>query len=100
MPWRLLTLLLAGQLMASMDTSILTVATPVLQRELDAPPTILQAVFPPHTFPFGVLVGPGARLGANHGHAKLVKVGLAGFTASSLLCGLAPNAATLLVGRL
>src|SRR3954447_8484660 len=100
MPWRLLTLLLAGQLMASMDASILTVATPVLQRELDASPTMLQAIFAAYTFTFGVLVVTGARLGANHGHAKLFKVGLAGFTASSLLCGLAPNAPTLLVGRL
>src|SRR4051812_8600762 len=45
MPWRLLTLLLIGQLLASMDASILTVATPVLQHELDASPTMLQAIF-------------------------------------------------------
>ena len=54
MPWRLLTLLLAGQLLASMDASILTVATPVLQRELDASPTMLQAIYAAYAFSFGV----------------------------------------------
>ena len=56
MPWRLLTLLLTGQLLASMDASILTVATPRLQSELDASPTMLQAIFAAYTFTFGVLV--------------------------------------------
>jgi len=100
MPWRLLALLLTGQLLASMDVAILTVATPLLQRELDASPTMLQAIFASYTFAFGVLVVTGARLGANHGHGNLFLIGLAGFTASSLLCGLAPNAPTLLAGRL
>jgi MFS family permease len=100
MPWRLLTLLLAGQLMASMDAAILTVATPVLQRELDASPTMLQAIFAAYTFTFGVLVVTGARLGANRGHGNLFLAGLAGFTASSLICGLAPSAPVLLAGRL
>jgi MFS family permease len=100
MPWRLLTLLLFGQLLASMDASILTVATPVLQRELQASPTMLQAIFAAYTFTFGVLVVTGARLGDDRGHGNMFLAGLAGFTASSLLCGLAPNAATLLIGRL
>jgi MFS family permease len=100
MPWRLLTLLLTGQLLASMDASILSVATPVLQHELDASPTMLQAIFAAYTFTFGVLVVTGARLGDDRGHGNMFLAGLAGFTASSLLCGLAPNATTLLVGRL
>ena len=100
MPWRLLTLLLIGQLLASMDASILTVATPVLQHELDASPTMLQAIFAAYTFTFGVLVVTGARLGDDRGHGNMFLAGLAGFTASSLLCGLAPSAPVLLAGRL
>src|SRR4051812_35770892 len=100
MPWRLLSLLLIGQLLASMDASILTVATPVLQHELDASPTMLQAIFAAYTFTFGVLVVTGARLGDDRGHGNMFLAGLAGFTASSLLCGLAPSAPVLLVGRL
>ena len=100
MPWRLLTLLLTGQLLASMDASILTVATPVLQHELDASPTMLQAIFAAYTFTFGVLVVTGARLGDDRGHGNMFLAGLAGFTASSLLCGLAPSAPVLLAGRL
>jgi hypothetical protein len=57
MPWRTLALLLAGQLMASMDSSILTVAMPALQRELDVSPTMLQAIFAGYTFAFGVCAG-------------------------------------------
>ncbi|WP_053227815.1 MFS transporter [Solirubrobacter soli] len=100
MPWRLLTLLLIGQLLASMDASILTVATPVLQRELDASPTMLQAIFAAYTFTFGVLVVTGARLGDDRGHGNMFLAGLAGFTVSSLVCGLAPSAPVLLCGRL
>ena len=81
MPWRLLTLLLTGQLLASMDASILTVATPVLQHELDASPTMLQAIFAAYTFTFGVLVVTGARLGDDRGHGNMFLAGLAGFTA-------------------
>lgn len=100
MPWRLLTLLLTGQLLASMDASILSVATPQLKQDLDASPTMLQAIFAAYTFTFGVLVVTGARLGDDRGHGKMFLAGLAGFTASSLLCGLAPTAPTLLAGRL
>src|ERR1700754_3146187 len=100
MPWRLLTLLLIGQLLASMDASILTVATPVLQHELDASPTMLQAIFAAYTFTFGVLVVTGARLGDERGHGNMFLAGLLGFTLSSLVCGLAPTAPVLLAGRL
>src|SRR4051795_4252809 len=100
MPWRVLTLLLAGQLLASMDASILTVAMPVIKADLGASPAMLQAIFAAYTFTFGVLVVTGARLGDDRGHGNMFLAGLAGFTASSLLCGLAPDAATLLIGRL
>jgi MFS family permease len=100
MPWRTLALLLAGQLMASMDSSILTVAMPVLQHELDASPTMLQAIFAGYTFAFGVLVVTGARLGDDRGHGRMFIAGLAGFSATSLLCGLAWSADVLLAGRL
>jgi MFS family permease len=100
MPWRTLALLLAGQLMASMDASILTVAMPVLQRQLHASPTMLQAIFVSYTFSFGVLVVTGARLGDDRGHGRMFVTGLAGFTATSLLCGLAPTGGVLLAGRL
>src|SRR3954470_18929101 len=100
MPWRLLILLLIGQLLASMDASILTVATPVLQHELDASPTMLQAIFAGYTFAFGVLVVTGARLGDDRGHGRMFVAGLAGFTATSLLCGLSWSPAVLLAGRL
>ena len=83
-----------------MDASILTVATPVLQDELNASPTMLQAIFAAYTFTFGVLVVTGARLGDDRGHGNMFLAGLAGFTASSLLCGLAPSAPVLLAGRL
>jgi MFS family permease len=100
MPWRTLALLLAGQLMASMDSSILTVAMPRLQRELGASPTMLQAIFAGYTFAFGVLVVTGARLGDDRGHGRMFVAGLAGFTATSLLCGVSWSPAVLLAGRL
>src|SRR5262249_30809212 len=51
-------------------------------------------------FAFGVLVVTGARLGDNRGHGRMFMAGLAGFTATSLLCGLSWSPAVLLIGRL
>ncbi|MBY8873864.1 MFS transporter [Micromonospora sp. PLK6-60] len=95
----LLAVLLTGQAMASMDTSIAAVAAPAIRADLAGPPAVQQLVLAGYTLTFAVLVVVGARLGARHGYARVFRLGLAGFTLASLACGLAPGAVPLVLAR-
>ncbi|MFG2059077.1 MFS transporter [Micromonospora sp. NPDC048930] len=95
----LLTVLLTGQAMASMDTSIAAVAAPAIRADLAGPPAVQQLVLAGYTLTFAVLVVTGARLGVRHGYARMFRFGLAGFTLASLACGLAPGPVALVLAR-
>jgi MFS family permease len=95
-PGLLLGLLLTGQLMAILDVFIVNVAAPSIQRDLHASGAALQLVIAGYTIAYAVLLITGARLGERHGFGRLFLVGVAGFTAASLACGLAPGTGTLI----
>lgn len=95
----LLTVLLTGQAMASMDGSIVAVAVPTIRDTLGAGDAAIQLTLAGYTLAFGVLVVTGARLGDRFGHATCFRLGLVGFTAASFVCGLAPDPVTLVVAR-
>ncbi|MBQ0905143.1 MFS transporter [Micromonospora sp. U21] len=95
----LLVVLLTGQAMASMDTSIAAVAAPTIRADLAGPPALAQLVLAGYTLAFALLVVTGARLGARYGPARVFLIGLTGFTVTSLACGLAPGPVTLVVAR-
>lgn len=94
-----LVILLIGQAMASMDASILAVASPSLKLSLDASGGQLQLIVAMYALAFGTLVVTGARLGATLGYRRAFIWGLAAFTAASLAAGLAPSAKALVVAR-
>jgi MFS family permease len=96
----MMVILLTAQAMANMDNSIATVATRTIQDTLHASDAELQLILSGYTLIFGSLVVTGARLGGDLGHRRIFMIGLAGFTASSLLCGLAPAAPVLLLARI
>ncbi|WP_431934994.1 MFS transporter [Micromonospora sp. RP3T] len=95
----LLVVLLTGQAMASMDTSIAAVAAPAIRADLGGPAAVGQLVLAGYTLTFAVLVVVGARLGARHGGPRIFRLGLAGFTLASLACGLAPTPVALVLAR-
>lgn len=94
-----LLVLLGGQAMASMDGSILSVAAPSLQGSLRVSDTELQLVVAMYTTAFAALVVVGARLGDVIGPRRAFVLGLAAFTGASLVGGLAPSPAVLIVAR-
>jgi MFS family permease len=96
--WMLL-LLLAGQAMASLDTSIANVAAPVLQRDLGISGALLQMAVAGYVLTYAVFLITGARLGDLYGYCRLFRIGVAVFTGSSLVCGLAPSAGVLVLSR-
>lgn len=96
----LLAVVLAGQFMAILDASIVNVAAPTMRADLGATGSGLQLVVSGYTIAYAVLLITGARLGGLFGYRRLFLVGLAVFTAASLMCGLAPSAGLLTAFRL
>jgi len=99
-PGLLLALILTGQFMALLDVSIVNVAVPTIRTDLGASGAALQLVIAGYTIAYAVLLITGARLGARYGYSRVFRYGLAGFTAASLACGLAPGTGSLIGFRL
>ncbi|KVD81088.1 MFS transporter [Burkholderia ubonensis] len=97
---RMLPLLLIGQGMAAMDTSIVNVAAPALRADLGISGALLQLVVAGYILAYAVFLITGARLGDDYGYRRLFVTGLAIFTVSSLACGVAPGTWLLIVGRI
>ncbi|HEY3631445.1 MAG TPA: MFS transporter [Jatrophihabitantaceae bacterium] len=95
-----LAVLLIGQFMAILDVSIVNVAAPTLRSDLHASGAGLQMVIAGYGITYATLLITGARLGDRFGHGRAFRAGLAGFTLASLVCGLAPNTASLVTFRL
>jgi len=95
----LLLILLAGQALASMDGSMMAVAAPSLRADLHASGADIQLTLALYVIVFAALVVIGARLGDLAGRRRMFMWGIAAFTAASLVGGLAPSAAVLIVAR-
>lgn len=96
----MLAVLLGGQVMASMDGSIVSVCAQPIRDGLHASGAAIQLIVSGYLLTTGVLLVTCARLGDLVGHRRAFLLGLGWFTAASLLCGLAPNATVLVVARI
>ncbi len=88
-PWALTTAVLSGQAMASLDSAIVNVAGPAMQRDLRLSGPGLQLAIYSYLLVYAVALVAGARLGSRHGFGRLFTWGVAVFTVGSLACGLA-----------
>jgi EmrB/QacA subfamily drug resistance transporter len=98
-PALMLTVLLIGQFMAMLDITIVNVAMPTMGTDLHASGAALQLIVSGYAISYAMLLITCARLGELLGHRRLFWLGVIGFTASSLLCGLAPNSLLLIIAR-
>ena len=94
----LISLLLAST-MELIDTTIVNVALPTIERDLGASGSQLQWMVAAYPLAFAVALVTGARLGDAFGRKRLFIVGLVTFTVMSAACGLAPDADWLVVAR-
>ncbi|MDI5961455.1 MFS transporter [Streptantibioticus silvisoli] len=97
-PLGLLTLLL-GAALPMIDFFIVNVALPTIDKDLDAGPAMLEMVAAGYGVAYAVLLVLGGRLGDTVGRRRLFLIGTALFALTSLACGLAPDAWTLVVAR-
>jgi MFS family permease len=90
---------LVGVLLPMLDFFIVNVALPTMAVDLHASTAVLELVVSGYATAYAVLLVVGGRLGDAFGRRRLFLAGMALFTVTSLLCGLAPTATTLVVAR-
>lgn len=97
--WLALVVLCAGALMAIVDETIVAVSLPVIQSDLGFTQAGASWITGAYLIAFAGLLLLAGRLGDLVGRRRVFLVGLAGFTVSSALCGLAPNPVVLVAAR-
>ncbi|UKY51677.1 MFS transporter [Streptomyces inhibens] len=97
--WAALAALLAAEAMNLLDSTIMTVAAPVIHTDLGGPASDIQWFSAAYTLPFAVLLITGGRLGDIAGRKRVFRIGVAGFVLASLLCALAVSPAMLITAR-
>ncbi|NNH74870.1 MFS transporter [Nocardia uniformis] len=97
--WRALAVLAVAQFMLILDITVVTVALPDIGRDLELGRAATTWVVTAYTLLFGGLMIFGGRAADLFGARRMITLGLAVFTGSSLLAGVALNAPMLISGR-
>jgi EmrB/QacA subfamily drug resistance transporter len=97
--WEALAVLSVAYLMVVLDVSIVNVALPSIQRDLNFPPENLQWVVSAYALTFGGFLLLGGRIGDLVGRRRLFMAGLFLFSVSSLICGLSQSDTMLILAR-
>ncbi|MFI5544032.1 MFS transporter [Streptomyces sp. NPDC051815] len=90
---------LLGAALPLIDFFIVYVALPSIERDLAAGPALLELVVGGYGVAYAVLLVLGGRIGDGLGRRRLFLVGMAAFGVTSLACGLAPDAWSLVAAR-
>src|SRR4029079_7913513 len=96
-PWVVLVLICFAQFMVILDATIVNVALPSIQKDLNLTEGNLQWIVNAYTLVFGGFLLLGGRMGDLLGRKRLFLFGLVIFTGASLLDGLATSD-TMLIG--
>lgn len=97
-PLGLFTLLL-GAALPMIDFFVVNVAFPSIERDLDASPAALEMVVAGYAVAYAALLVLGGRLGDTFGRRRMFLWGVVAFGVTSLGCGLAPGAWSLVGAR-
>ena len=89
-----------GSSLGFIDSSVVNVALPAMERSLGASLGTLQWVMNGYLLTLASLILLGGSAGDRYGRRRVFVFGLIGFVLSSLACGLAPNAAWLVGARI
>jgi MFS family permease len=92
--------LLVGVALPTVDFFIVNVTLPTMARDLDASEGMLELVVAGYGVAYAVLLVAGGRIGDARGRRRMFMWGMAAFTVTSLLCGLAPTIGTLVAARI
>jgi EmrB/QacA subfamily drug resistance transporter len=88
-----------GSSMAFIDGSVVSVALPAMQADLDASVRGAQWIVNAYMLTLGALMLVGGAAGDRYGRRRVFILGVLFFTGASVVCGLAPDVGTLVVAR-
>src|SRR5256714_2139304 len=88
-----------GSSMAFIDGSVVNVALPVIQRDLNATASDVQWVVETYSLFLAALILVGGSLGDHFGRRRIFAIGIVVFTLSSIWCGLSPTVLSLILAR-
>ncbi len=88
-----------GSSMAFIDGSVVNVALPVIQKDLNATTTDVQWVVETYSLFLAALILVGGSLGDHFGRRRIFAIGIAVFTLSSIWGGLSPTVLSLILAR-
>lgn len=97
--WWALAVAVLAVLVDMIDNQIVAVALPTIQRQLETGESALQWISAGYALGFALTLITGGRLGDRYGPKRLFLVGMAVFTVSSLVAGLAPQVDILIAAR-
>lgn len=97
--WLVLTVVVMADVMDLIDSSIASLAGPSIHADLGGGQVTVQWVLSAYTAAFALGLVTSGRLGDLLGRRRLFLLGMAGFTLTSLACGLAPDAVFLIAAR-
>ena len=98
-PWLVLCLVCSAQFMVILDATIVNVALPSIQADLDMSESDLQWVVNAYTLMFGGFLLLGGRAGDLLGRKRVFLAGVVVFTGASFLNGIADSSTFLIVAR-
>ncbi|MFE1755866.1 MFS transporter [Streptomyces anandii] len=97
--WRAAAVILVAIALDLIDTTIVNVALPVLQTDLEASKAALQWVAAAYTLTFALSLITVGRVGDMVGRKRMISIGILVFVAASLLCGVAQSTEMLIASR-
>ena len=98
--WWVLAIVVAAQFIFGVDAFVVNVAIPTIAADLHASPAEVESVIAIYLIAFATLIVTGGRLGDIYGTKPTFLAGVAGFTLTSLWCGLAQSGTELIIARL
>jgi EmrB/QacA subfamily drug resistance transporter len=98
--WLVLAICCSSLFVVGLDNTIVNVALPTIHTDLDASVSQLQWVVDAYTLVVASLLILGGSTADRLGRARIFKIGLALFTAGSLLCSIAPSVELLIAFRM
>jgi EmrB/QacA subfamily drug resistance transporter len=96
--WTLIATIVASA-MTFIDGTVVNVALPALQANLQATITDVQWVVEAYTLFLSALILVGGAMGDQFGRKRVFLFGVISFTAASIFCGLAPSPGVLIIAR-
>lgn len=99
-PWRVLPVVLLGNVLAVLDFFVVNVALPSIERDLDTGPAALELLVAGYAAAYASGLVTAGRLGDAWGRRRFFVGGMLAFTVASAACGLAPTAPLLVLARL